>query len=338
MEIQRGISLKALNTFGIDARAAFFCEITTEDELKEILKNYEFRYLPKLILGGGSNILFTKDFEGIVIKVCNKGIEIVEESEDSVTVKVAAGETWPDFVNYCILKNWGGIENLSLIPGCVGASPIQNIGAYGVEMKDTFVELEAFDLSCPRTKTIKKEECKLGYRDSIFKREFRNKFVILSVTFKLSKKPVPNISYGSLEKELKALGIAKPSIKQIGDTVSKIRQSKLPDPAEYGNAGSFFKNPVIAPEVFKKIKLKHPAISHFKQEDKNIKLAAAWLIEECGWKGYASGNYGVHEDQSLILVNFGGAKGKEIQKLSELIKRSVFSKFGVELETEVNII
>lgn len=338
MDIQRGISLKAYNTFGIDSRASFFCEISSEDELKEILKNYEFRYLPKLIIGGGSNILFTKDFDGIVIKVNNKGIEITEETDDYVIVKAAAGENWPDFVEYCVKNNWGGLENLSLIPGCVGASPIQNIGAYGVEMKDAFVALEAFDLSCPRTKVIKKEDCKLGYRDSIFKHEYRNKFVILSVSFKLSKKPVPNISYASLEKEIKALGIQNPTIKDVCDIVSKIRQSKLPDPKDLGSAGSFFKNPVIAPELFKKLKIKYPTISHFKQDDKNIKLAAAWLIEECGWKGYASGSYGVHEDQALILVNYGGAKGREIYKLSELIKRSVYSKFGVELNTEVNII
>ena len=338
MDILRNVSLKPYNTFGIDARATSFCEISSEQEIYDILKNYEYRYSPKLILGGGSNLLFTRDFDGLVLKIANKGIEIIEETEEYAVVKAAAGESWEDFVNFCVGKNFGGLENLSLIPGCVGASPIQNIGAYGVEMKDTFVSLEAIDMSTPRIKIIKKEDCKLGYRDSIFKRECRNKYIIFSVTFKLSKKPVLNLSYGSLEKELKAMGITNPGVQDISKAVCNIRRAKLPDPKEYGNAGSFYKNPVIPADQFKKIKTKFQAITHFKQEDGTIKLAAGWMIEECGWKGYASGNYGVHEDQALVLVNFGGAKGKEIQKLSELIKRSVFSKFGVELETEVNII
>lgn len=338
MTITRNVSLKPYNTFGIDSRATAFCEVSSEQDIYEILKNYEFKYSPKLVLGGGSNLLFTRDFDGLVIKVANKGIEIVEETEDYAVVKAAAGESWEDFVNYCIERDLGGLENLSLIPGCVGASPVQNIGAYGVEMKDTFVSLEAIDMSCPRIKVIKKEDCKLGYRDSIFKREYRNKFIIFSVTFKLSKNSVPNICYGSIEKELKAMGITKPGIQDVSKAICNIRRAKLPDVKEYGSAGSFFKNPVIPAEQFKKIKLKYPRITHFKQEDGSIKLAAGWLIEECGWKGYASGNYGVHENQALILVNFGGAKGKEIQKLSEVIRRSVYSKFGVELETEVNII
>jgi UDP-N-acetylmuramate dehydrogenase len=338
MDILRNVSLKPYNTFGIDARATSFCEVSSEQEIYDILKNYEFRYSPKLILGGGSNLLFTRDFDGLVLKIANKGIEIIEETTEYALVKAAAGESWEDLVNFCVGKNFGGLENLSLIPGCVGASPIQNIGAYGVEMKDTFVSLEAIDMSTPRIKVIKKEDCKLGYRDSVFKREYRNKFIIFSVTFKLSKKPILNLCYGSLEKELKAMGITNPSVQDISKAVCNIRRAKLPDPKEYGNAGSFFKNPVIPADQFKKIKTKFQTITHFKQENGTIKLAAGWLIEECGWKGYASGNYGVHEDQSLVLVNFGGAKGKEIQKLSELIKRSVFSKFGVELETEVNII
>ncbi len=338
MNIRENQSLKKLNTFGIDASARFFSEFSSVEELKQLLSDPAFSNMPKLILGGGSNLLFTADFNGIVLKNNLKGIELVKEDAGFYYVKAAAGEVWHIFVMYCIAHNYAGLENLSLIPGNVGASPMQNIGAYGVEIKDLFYELEALKITDQTLHTFNNAECKFGYRESVFKRELKNLFVITSVTFKLYKKPFLNTSYGAIEKELEAMGVKEVNIQNISQAVINIRSSKLPNPAEIGNAGSFFKNPEIAKSTFKQLKNKFPAIVGYDLENGNVKLAAGWLIEQCGWKGKTSGDAGVHKLQALVLVNYANAKGNEIYDLSQKIMDSVKEKFGVELEREVNII
>ena len=338
MTVRENYSLKKLNTFGIDATAAYFTECGSVDELKEILADPKFKALPKLILGGGSNLLFTKDFEGIVIKNNLKGIELVREDEDFYYVRSAAGEVWHSFVMYCIDHNYAGLENLSLIPGNVGASPMQNIGAYGVEIKDHFYELEALKTDDLTVHTFDNAACRFGYRESVFKRELKNRFIITSVTFKLLKHPVLNTSYGAIEKELEAMGVTDITIAAISKAVCNIRSSKLPNPAEIGNAGSFFKNPEVTSEKYKQLKREFPAVVGYPLENGNVKLAAGWLIEQCGWKGQTFGDAGVHKLQALVLVNYANAKGSEIYDLSTKILKSVEDKFGVDLEREVNII
>jgi UDP-N-acetylmuramate dehydrogenase len=337
MQIQENISLKTFNTFGIDARAAFYASFSNVNELVELMGN-QSNILPVLILGGGSNLLFTDNFTGLVLKNEIKGIEKIQEDDDFVYVKAGAGENWHQFVVHCINNDLAGVENLSLIPGNVGATPMQNIGAYGVEIKDVFHELEAFHL---QDKTIVKfglTDCAFGYRESIFKRKCRDRFVILAVTYKLRKKPVFNTSYGAIEQELEKEGVQELSIKAISDAVIRIRSSKLPDPAVTGNAGSFFKNPQISGEQLQTLKNQFPAIVGYPLEDGSVKLAAGWLIEQCGWKGYRKGDAGCHPKQALVLVNYGHASGREIYDLSTEILESVKEKFGVQLEREVNII
>jgi UDP-N-acetylmuramate dehydrogenase len=291
-----------------------------------------------MFLGGGSNVLFTTNYEGLIIHNCLKGIDVISENSEHVFVKVASGVIWHDFVLFAIQNNWGGVENLSLIPGSVGAGPMQNIGAYGVELKDTFHELEALHLGTMELKTFSKEECKFGYRESVFKNTFKNQYFISSVTFKLNKNPILNTSYGAISIELGKLGITNPTIKEVSDAVIRIRQSKLPDPKVLGNSGSFFKNPEIEEDQFESLKAEFPTIVGYPTTPGKVKLAAGWLIEQCGWKGKVVGHCGSHKDQALVLVNYGGARGKEIYELALTIRQSVKDRFGVYIEPEVNII
>jgi UDP-N-acetylmuramate dehydrogenase len=337
MIIQQNVSLQKLNTFGINVLAKHFTEINSITDIESLSTEAIFND-EKLIVGGGSNILFTKNFDGLVVKNNLKGISVIEKTNDYILVKVAAGEVWHQFVLFCIQNNFCGIENLSLIPGCVGASPMQNIGAYGVEIKDVFHSLEAYHIQDKKLITFNLNECEFGYRESVFKRKFKNQFIITSVTFKLTQQPNFKISYGAIEQQLEAMHVKELSIKAVSDAVTAIRSSKLPNPAEIGNAGSFFKNPEISVDKFNSLKNNFENIVAYDVANGNKKLAAGWLIEQCGWKGKTIGNCGVHKNQALVLVNYGGAKGEEIYNLSTEVINSVNSKFGVELEREVNII
>ena len=337
MKYLEDISLKPYNTFGIDVRARFFAEALTEEDIIGLTGNLQDIHFPLLILGGGSNVLFTKDFPGMVLKISMKGIHVIKEDEDSVWVKASAGENWDDLVKFCVDNGWGGLENLSAIPGNAGTSPVQNIGAYGVEMKDTFSELETFNLESKVKKIFSKEECKFSYRESIFKSKYKGRFIILDVTFRVLKKPVLHLDYGNIKEELTLMTADRPGIADVREAICRIRSRKLPDPAVIGNAGSFFKNPVILPQQFENLKQSFPGIVSFPQEGK-IKLAAAWMIEQCGWKGKRVGNAGVHSTQPLVLVNHGNATGPEIINLSDEIRQSVYKKFGVVLETEVIVV
>ena len=336
MQIQENISLRPYNTFGIDATARYFASFTCIEELEETVTLKPG--IPNLVLGGGSNILLTKDFDGLVLKNEIKGIAELHEDSEYVYVKAGAGENWHQFVLYCIERGWGGVENLSLIPGNVGASPMQNIGAYGVETDDVFWSLEAFHLKERKLYTFTKSDCEFGYRESVFKRKYKGRFVIVSVTYQLRKKPRFNTSYGSIEQELERIGVKDLSLKAVSDAVISIRQSKLPDPAVTGNAGSFFKNPSVSKEQYVQLKSQFPGISGYENLDGSVKLAAGWMIEQCGWKGFRKGDAGCHAKQALVLINYGNASGAEILELSEQILQSVKSKFGVLLEREVNII
>jgi UDP-N-acetylmuramate dehydrogenase len=330
-------SLKPFNTFGIDASAKHFVQVTSVEELRTVSDSSLFKENPVLILGGGSNILLTKNFEGLVVKINLPGISLINEDEHHYYVKAGAGEVWHNLVKFCIENNYAGIENLSLIPGNVGAAPMQNIGAYGMELKDVFYNLDAFFPATGEIKTFDKPECNFGYRESIFKHELKNKCVITSVTFRLLKQPEFNTSYGAIEEELRKMNIKNLSIKAISNAVTNIRSSKLPNPAEIGNAGSFFKNPVINSSHFENLKNKFPDIIGYPAGEGQMKVAAGWLIEKAGWKGKTMGNYGVHKKQALVLVNYGGAAGNEIYKLSQDILDDIKNKFEIELEREVNI-
>lgn len=329
-------NVKSYTTFGIDAQAKDIYEFNSVEELKKLLT--EFRNNKIMILGGGSNVLFTKDFEGIILVNKITGIDIVREDNNEVLLRAGAGEVWHNFVLHCVNKGWSGIENLSLIPGSVGASPMQNIGAYGVEIKDVFVELEALNKTSLEIEIFDNASCKFGYRESVFKRELKDQYVITSVTFKLSKSPQINSSYGAINAELEKRGITNPTIKDISDVVIAIRQSKLPDPKEIGNAGSFFKNPVVPISSLKRIQESYESVPNYPVDAGHVKLAAGWLIEQAGWKGKTFENYGVHKKQALVLVNYGGANGSDIYQLSENIIRDIESKFGITLEREVNMI
>jgi len=338
MKILENISVKSFNSFGIDVKAKYFSTFASAEQLKELITwNSLIAKHPLLVLGGGSNILFTKDFDGLLLKNELKGIELVKEDESYYYVKAGAGENWHQFVSYCIHTNYAGIENLSLIPGNVGASPMQNIGAYGVEIKDVFYELEAYHLKENRIQVFALNDCDFGYRDSVFKTKYKGQFVILSVTYRLRKQPVFNISYGAIEQELAKMQVRELTIKAISEAVIRIRSSKLPDPIETGNAGSFFKNPVILKTQFAQLKKSFPGINGFPLHEEKIKLAAGWLIEQCGWRGYRKGDAGCYEKQALVLVNYGHASGKDILALSESIIETVYAKFKVRLEREVNI-
>ncbi len=335
MVINENYNLKKLNSFGIEVYAKKFAAFLDEADLIRVLeKNNE----PLLILGGGSNILFTTNFDGLVLKNEITGIEIISQDENDVYIKVGAGVGWHEFVLYCIGNDFAGAENLSLIPGSVGASPMQNIGAYGVELKDIFYQLEAYNIQERKVVVFSKADCEFGYRESVFKNNLKDKFIITSVTFKLNKTPVFNTTYGAIEAELEKMKVQSLSIKAISDAVIRIRQSKLPDPKIIGNAGSFFKNPTIKNEQFYNLKKEFPAIVGYPVGDNETKLAAGWLIEKCGWKGFRKADAGCHEKQALVLVNYGNATGKEILQLSEKIIDSVKLMFDVTLHREVNIV
>lgn len=337
MKIQENISLKPFTTFGIDKKAKFFTTVETLDELKAALLAAKEKQLPVFILGGGSNILLTRDIDGLVIKLEIKGINLVKEDGDQLWVEVGAGEMWHELVLHSIAQDWAGLENLSLIPGTVGASPMQNIGAYGVEIKDVFDSLQAMHRETLEMQSFNAEACQFGYRESVFKQTFKDQFVITSVTFRLSKTPNFHLEYGAIREVLAANGIDQPSIRAISDAVIQIRQSKLPDPKEIGNAGSFFKNPTIPNAQFDALKASYPSIPGYPSAE-GVKVAAGWLIEQTGWKGKRIGEVGVHAKQALVLVNYGGGTGEEIKKLSEQIQASVYDKFGVQLQAEVNFI
>jgi UDP-N-acetylmuramate dehydrogenase len=338
MVILENHPLKQLNTFGISAYARYFTECSSEGQLNEVISSDRFRNTRKLILGGGSNLLFTGDFDGLVIKNSLKGISLAQEDKDHYFLKAAAGEVWHELVQYCIQHNYAGLENLSLIPGNVGASPMQNIGAYGVEIKDVFHQLEAIHINDGSKRTFTAEQCKFGYRESVFKRELKDQYIITSVTYRLSKTPVLNVSYGAIGNELESMQVKNPTIADVSQAVINIRSSKLPDPKKIGNAGSFFKNPEISAEQYQQLQKDFPDIVGYSLENGNVKLAAGWLIERCGWKGKTIGDAGVHKLQALVLVNYGNANGREIYNLSQQVMDSVKEKFGVSLEREVNII
>lgn len=337
MKVLENISLKKYNTFGIEASAREFTDITSVNDLTEILKKY--RKTNKFILGGGSNLLLTQNIDALVIHMNNKGKEVIKEENGFVEVKIQAGENWHEFVLWCIKNNFGGVENLSLIPGNVGTSPIQNIGAYGVELKDVFVECEAINVATMETKIFTNKDCKFDYRNSIFKQDLKGEYIITDVTFKLTKENhALKTTYGAIQSELKERSIINPSIKDVSDAVISIRQSKLPDPKEIGNSGSFFKNPVISIDHFNDLLRNFPEIPSYKVSENQIKIPAGWLIEKAGFKGKRFGDYGVHKNQALVLVNYGASNGNDIYNLSKLIQKTIKRIFNIDLEAEVNVI
>ena len=326
-----------MNTFGIDASAKRFTIIRDEKDIKTVLDANE--HDPIFILGGGSNILFTQDFDGLVIKNEIQGFNTIEDNKDYAIIESGAGEVWHEFVMKCINKNLGGIENLSLIPGNVGASPMQNIGAYGVEIKDVFEYLDAYHIKDRKIQRFNAQECKFGYRESVFKNELKGQYIICKVAFRLTKKHDLKTSYGAIENELRSMNKINPSIRDVSDAVINIRQSKLPDPKQIGNAGSFFKNPIVSTELLNEIQSEYADIPNYPATQNKVKLAAGWLIEKAGWKGRTFDNrYGVHKLQALVLVNYNRTNGDEILKLSALIIEDVKAKFNVTLEREVNIL
>ncbi|MFO8234140.1 MAG: UDP-N-acetylmuramate dehydrogenase [Bacteroidales bacterium] len=335
-EVYENISLKPYNTFGIDAHANYFTQCTSVEDFYKIINDPEYRNTKKLILGGGSNILFTKDFEGLIIQNSITGVEVVEENEKTVTIRAGAGEDWDSFVEYTVNNDWCGLENLSYIPGNVGASPIQNIGAYGEEAKNSIKEVETIDLENCEKVIYQNKECRFGYRNSIFKEERKGKSIITHVVFTLQKKYVFNLDFGILKKTVNQRG--EITLQNIRDSVIEIRSHKLPDPKELGSAGSFFKNPVISEEKLRTVQQKFPNIPYYEIEKDTIKIPAAWLIDKLGWKGYRKGDAGVHKNQALVLVNYGKADGEQIYLLSQQIIESVEEKYGIHLEYEVNIL
>ena len=335
--IKKNIDLKPYNTFGISVKALFFAEVFTEEDLQEILRSTVISAHRLLVLGGGSNILFTEDFDGLVIKMSIPGISYALKG-DTILIEAGAGVAWNELVNYCVAHNFAGVENLSLIPGTVGASPIQNIGAYGVELKDVFESCRAYEIATGNKRNFSYEECHFGYRESIFKNELKGKYIISSVTFKLTDRAEVNTQYGAIQEELTRRKIAKPGISDISKVVADIRVSKLPDPSTIGNAGSFFKNPIVTEADFDRVKTLFPELPHYPAGTGKVKLAAGWLIEQCGFKGKVVGETGTWKNQALVLVNHGSASGSEVYSFSESIIAAVYSRFGIKLEREVNIL
>lgn len=336
IELKNNISLKHYNTFKISARAKSFLSLERLGQAKVLAKEILPQFENFLILGGGSNTLFVKDFEGVVIHMAMKGIEVLHETEKACTLKVAAGEDWPEFVDYCVERNWGGVENLALIPGQVGASPVQNIGAYGREVKDVIEKVHAIDLRSGKEVIFNNDACHFAYRDSLFKSEKKNRYLITHVEFKLHKDDEFYLDYGSIRDEIRK-SKKNVSFKSIADAVKKIRRSKLPDVKELGSAGSFFKNPVINEDDFEHLRARYPGMPFFKVSD-GFKIPAGWLIDQCGWKGFREEDYGVYPHQALVLVNYGDATGKEIYALSEKIRDDVSKKFAITLHREVTIV
>lgn len=336
MEILSDFSLKTYNTFGIDVKAKWFVSVSNIDELNKVLLSNTEK--PKFIIGGGSNMLLTKNIEALVIHINLKGIKIIDENADYVLIECMAGENWHQFVLWTLEHDFGGLENLSLIPGNVGSAPIQNIGAYGVELKDSFIRCNAIEINTGKQEVFDKETCRFGYRESIFKNECKDKFIITSVVFKLSKHSHKlNTSYGNINTELEKNKISNPTIQDISNVVTAIRQNKLPNPKILGNSGSFFKNPVISVSEFKSVLEKYPDIPHYIVSDSEVKIPAGWLIEQSGFKGIRIGDAGVHEKQALVLVNHGKASGEELWDLAKKIQKTVLEKFEINVETEVNI-
>lgn len=337
MNIQPATALLPYNTFGIEVRADHFAEVLTVHDLHDVLKSC---IRPVLILGGGSNLLFTRDVPGVVVKNSIRGIRVARTFKNKVWIEAGGGEVWHDFVLWTVQNGFGGAQNLSLIPGTVGAAPVQNIGAYGVELKDLFVSLRAVDLETGQVRQFSKKECRFGYRDSFFKRGGKNRYCIFSVTFSLTRSNHRiNVSYGDIRKTLEANGISKPSIADVSRAVIQIRSSKLPDPARIGNCGSFFKNPEVPKSVLENIQKTRPEAPFYNigEGGAQVKIPAGWLIEQCGWKGKRVGNTGCYERQALVLVNYGGATGEEVKNLAFAIIDSVEKEFGIRLEPEVNI-
>jgi UDP-N-acetylmuramate dehydrogenase len=337
MKLQENISLKPFHSFACEETAAYFTTVKTKDELLEALQWTKEKNQSYLVLGSGSNILFTKQFDGLIIKMEISGIQKIQESASDVILQVGAGENWTHFVSYCVHKSWGGLENLSLIPGTVGAAPIQNIGAYGVEVGEHILSVNAYDTLQNEWVTLLQHDCAFGYRDSIFKKQ-PNRYIVCAVQFKLSKQPMLRTDYGAIKAVLHERGISNPSVESIANAVIYIRSSKLPDPKKLGNAGSFFKNPMITKVQYDQLIQQFPALIAYPINDHNYKIAAGWLIEACGWKGVIKDQVGCYKDQALVLVNFGATKGKTIFDFSEAIIQSVQDKFGVLLEREVNIL
>lgn len=337
MTVQHNISLKKYNTFGISAKAKFFCEVNNLEDLSEALRRDD--YPEKFIISGGSNMLITQDIDALVVHINIKGKKIISENKDHAFLKVMAGENWHQMVLWTIENGLGGLENMSLIPGNTGTAPIQNIGAYGVELKDTFESCEAMEIASFQTRTFTKEDCQFGYRDSYFKNEGKGRYIITSVTFKLSKRNHSlHTSYGAIEQELEKRGVTNPSVKDVSNAVIAIRQSKLPDPAELGNCGSFFKNPVVSKSEFDEFFKVHPNAPFYKVSEDAYKIPAGWLIEQCGFKGKRFGDAGVHKNQALVLVNYDNASGSEILELAHNIIEAVQNKFNIQIIPEVNII
>jgi UDP-N-acetylmuramate dehydrogenase len=339
VSIQENVELLPFNTFKIKAKARYFTTVQSVADVQELLKSSVYQNQKRLIIGGGSNILLTRDFNGLVIKVNLTGIEIIEENDTHIILKVGSGETWHTFVMHCVNNNWGGIENLSLIPGTVGAAPMQNIGAYGIEVKEVIKKVEAVDLSTCEVKTFNNDECEFGYRESVFKQRLKEKYFISSVTLTLTKKNHHfNTSYGAIQTTLEAHGVTQLSVKEISNAVIEIRQQKLPNPKVVGNAGSFFKNPTITIQHYNELKNTYPTIPGYTIDNQYIKVPAGWLIEQCNWKGKTFDSIGVHPLQSLVLVNYGEGTGEKIWELATKILASVKEKFHVQLQPEVNVI
>ncbi len=337
IQIEENRSLKSFNTFGIDCKARYFVSVKSVEELKEALRNSPSEEI--FILGGGSNLLLTSDMDHLVIHLDLKGINVISENENEVVLRVQAGENWHEFVQYCLRNDYGGVENLSLIPGNVGTAPIQNIGAYGVEIKDVFEKCSALFIDSLETKEFSIDDCDFGYRNSIFKNELKDKVIITSVDLKLSKREHHiHTSYGAIQSLLKEREITNPTIQDVSEVVIDIRSSKLPDPKDLGNSGSFFKNPVINAETFQQFRLRYPEAPFYEVSATEFKIPAGWLIEQCGFKGKRFGDAGVHEKQALVLVNFGNAKGADIWQLAQRIQADVKEKFGIFIEPEVNVI
>ncbi|WP_400076986.1 UDP-N-acetylmuramate dehydrogenase [Winogradskyella sp. R77965] len=337
MTIVKNISLKSFNTFGIDAKAKSFCDITSIETLRDVL-SIQYNN-PLFILGGGSNMLLTKDIDALVLHINLKGIEVIRETEDTVTIKAMAGENWHEFVIWCLKHNFGGVENLSLIPGNIGTAPIQNIGAYGVELKDVFVSCEAVRIKDQSTRTFSKADCNFGYRESVFKQELKGDYIITSVNLQLTKNNHNlHMDYGAIKNELEDSKIKNPTIQDISKAVIAIRQSKLPDPKEIGNSGSFFKNPIISSKQFNQLQKNFPEVPSYKISEEEVKVPAGWLIEKAGFKGKRFNDYGVHNKQALVLVNYDNADGAAIFELAQLIRKTIKRIFDITIETEVNII
>jgi UDP-N-acetylmuramate dehydrogenase len=334
--LQRHISLKALNTFGFDLEASLFLPVAETDILKKVWKTNLLSLNSPLILGGGSNILFKGNYPGLVLHNRISGMEVTHETQNHVWLRCGGGEIWHNVVMYAIQHNWGGLENMSLIPGTIGASPIQNIGAYGAELKDVLAEIEAFDMLNGQAVKLSADQCEFGYRDSIFKKADKGRYFITHVTLRLNKNPTVNVKYGDIAAILEEWGITRPGIADVSRAVIHIRKSKLPDPVELGNCGSFFKNPVVSKEMADTLSAVYPDIKRFDQPDGTVKIAAGWLIEKAGWKGFRRGDAGVHQKQALVLVNYGNATGTDVLTLANDIVEDILTKFKVKLEMEVN--